>query len=726
MFESDTLVLPNCGRCNAVATAPLSHIFTIAHYSRSASESSSSVGDAPPPIHWLGRSNSDTPLQPRRLSSGAVDETVIEQRAQVTSLPDYQRGGSLPPFQRDDSLASHGDVNAVPNAGNIEAMKSLLEVLNEEPKGVSQTGRSQKMTRSDFVTIRPIAKGAFGSVYLVKRKSDGLLYAMKVLKKAHLKLKNEFLYIAAERTIMSSLNSPYVVKLHASFQSHNNLCLIMEYVPGGDVYSLLHSLGAIPPEMAMMYIAELILAVEYLHSHGIIHRDLKPDNMLVGADGHIKLTDFGLSRMGLSDKSSAVIGLKTPAPIKGTPGFKINFMTPKTAGDNSGRPLSTRSSIASPGQARFSPPPPFVLSGSAPARDFFTAAPSSSTALAMLSPPPGFRMHDGRISYVQLKNAVGSPSRTDALDSLNRYKWQGGSSASHAAIQPSLSPLSSAAVHLANPSRRSWGSIPLTAISPAVPAVGIASAGLSTPSAGGGGGPSLLGRRSAARLEPLFVGGEIGYVGGHGDKDLVGTPEYLAPEIWQGHSHGQQVDWWSVGVILYEMLVGVTPFAAESLNLLFDNCVFGKLEWGSDAEHVPLAARDLIQRLLEKRPELRLGARGASEIKEHEYFKDVNWGTLFETQPRFVPRLDSTTDTSYFAGQQERHPSFLAGTPANLGDSSDEGTRSTPSPYLPGGHPDGSLFGEESGGAEAETELLLKGFSFTKESFNESGACSCI
>jgi len=85
---------------------------------------------------------------------------------------------------------------------------------------------------------------------------------MKVLKKSHLKLKNEFMYIAAERTIMSSLNSPYVVKLHASFQSHHNLCLIMEYVPGGDVYSLLHSLGAIPPEMAIMYIAELVLAVE--------------------------------------------------------------------------------------------------------------------------------------------------------------------------------------------------------------------------------------------------------------------------------------------------------------------------------------------------------------------------------------------------------------------------------------------------------------------------------
>ena len=163
--------------------------------------------------------------------------------------------------------------------------------------------------------------------------------------------------------------------------------------------------------------------------------------------------------------------------------------------------------------------------------------------------------------------------------------------------------------------------------------------------AAGGGGVSLLGRRSAARPQPLFVGGEIGYVDGLGG-NLVGTPEYLAPEIWQGHSHGQEVDWWSVGVILYEMLVGVTPFAAESLSALYSNCVFGKLEWGPDADHVPPPARDLIQQLLIKRPEARLGARGAADIKAHEYFKGVKWDTLFQTQPRFVPRLDNATDTS--------------------------------------------------------------------------------
>jgi serine/threonine protein kinase len=300
------------------------------------------------------------------------------------------------------------------------------------------------------------------------------------------------------------------------------------------------------------------------------------------------------------------------------------------------------------------------------------------------------------------------------LDPLKKYAWQERGSSSTAHNQNISS--HDASMYM-KPSRSSVGSLP-SSLQSSGPSAVAASLGPATPS-----GASALPRRSAARPQPLFVGGEIGYVGGHGDVNLVGTPEYLAPEIWQGHSHGQEVDWWSVGVILYEMLVGVTPFAAESLSVLFDNCVFRKLEWGSDAEHVPAAARDLIERLLEKRPEARLGSRGANEIKNHEYFKDVNWETLLQTQPRFVPRLDSSIDTSYFAGQQERHPSFFAGDAAAIGDSSDEGTRSTPSPVsLANNRASDGIFGDGVERHSAERELL-KGFSFTKESFNESGGC---
>ena len=87
--------------------------------------------------------------------------------------------------------------------------------------------------------------------------------------------------------------------MYCSFETKKHLCMVMEYVEGGDCANLLKNMGPFPPDMAKFYFAETVLAVEYLHSFGIVHRDLKPDNLLITALGHIKLTDFGLSKMGL-------------------------------------------------------------------------------------------------------------------------------------------------------------------------------------------------------------------------------------------------------------------------------------------------------------------------------------------------------------------------------------------------------------------------------------------
>ena len=103
----------------------------------------------------------------------------------------------------------------------------------------------------------------------------------------------------AERDIMSFTDNPFVVSMHCSFESRKHLCMVMEYVEGGDCANLLKNIGPFPADMARFYFAETVLAVEYLHSFGIVHRDLKPDNLLITALGHIKLTDFGLSKMGL-------------------------------------------------------------------------------------------------------------------------------------------------------------------------------------------------------------------------------------------------------------------------------------------------------------------------------------------------------------------------------------------------------------------------------------------
>ena len=127
----------------------------------------------------------------------------------------------------------------------------------------------------DYEIVKPISKGAFGSVYLAKKKVTGDYFAIKVLKKADMIAKNQVTNIRAERMILTQLDSPYVVKLFYSFQSRNHLYLVMEYLNGGDCASLLKAVGCLDEKWARQYVAEMILGTEFLHSRGIVHRYLK-------------------------------------------------------------------------------------------------------------------------------------------------------------------------------------------------------------------------------------------------------------------------------------------------------------------------------------------------------------------------------------------------------------------------------------------------------------------
>ncbi|XP_021090127.1 serine/threonine-protein kinase greatwall isoform X3 [Mesocricetus auratus] len=150
----------------------------------------------------------------------------------------------------------------------------------------------------EFTIVKPISRGAFGKVYLGQK--GGKLYAVKVVKKADMINKNMTHQVQAERDALALSKSPFVVHLYYSLQSASNVYLVMEYLIGGDVKSLLHIYGYFDEDMAIKYICEVALALDYLHRHGIIHRDLKPDNMLISNEGHIKLTDFGLSKVTLN------------------------------------------------------------------------------------------------------------------------------------------------------------------------------------------------------------------------------------------------------------------------------------------------------------------------------------------------------------------------------------------------------------------------------------------
>lgn len=148
----------------------------------------------------------------------------------------------------------------------------------------------------DFTVISPISRGAFGVVHLARKKLTGEYFAIKTLKKSDMVQKNQVTNVKAERSIMiSTADSPYVAKLYFTFQSRDYLYLVMEFLNGGDVASLLHSVGCLSEDWACQYAAETVMAIESVHAQGVIHRDLKPANLLIDSKGHLKLSDFGLA-----------------------------------------------------------------------------------------------------------------------------------------------------------------------------------------------------------------------------------------------------------------------------------------------------------------------------------------------------------------------------------------------------------------------------------------------
>lgn len=150
----------------------------------------------------------------------------------------------------------------------------------------------------DYEMIKAISKGAFGSVFLARKRTTGAYFAIKVLKKADMIAKNQAPNVKSERSILTQLDSPFVVKLFSTFQTRNHIYLVMEYLNGGDCGALLKAVGTLDEDWARQYAREVVGGLEFLHAREIVHRDLKPENMLIDREGHVKLTDFGLSKSG--------------------------------------------------------------------------------------------------------------------------------------------------------------------------------------------------------------------------------------------------------------------------------------------------------------------------------------------------------------------------------------------------------------------------------------------
>ncbi|QDZ22986.1 serine/threonine-protein kinase [Chloropicon primus] len=279
----------------------------------------------------------------------------------------------------------------------------------------SSSGAPTKLGSKDFELLRVVGQGAFGKVFQVRLKRTDEIYAMKVLKKSQILEKDHIDYMRVEREILTSVNHPFIVTLYNTFQTSSKLYMVMEFINGGHLFFQLYDQGLFTEDIARFFAAEMVLAVGHLHSLGFVHRDMKPENVLLGADGHLKVTDFGLAKCNMTDE-------------------------PRT-------------------------------------------------------------------------------------------------------------------------------------------------------------------------------------------NSMCGTIEYMAPEVILGNGHGKTVDWWSIGILLYEMLVGLPPFRSKNKNTLKKKITRDKIKL---PKYLTSEAHSLIKALLQRDPSKRLGygPSGFEQIKKHPFFKTIHWKKL--------------------------------------------------------------------------------------------------
>ena len=338
-----------------------------------------------------------------------------------------------------------------------EKEKLKKNIYEKEIKKKRKT--QQKQTIYNYESLKIIGRGAFGEVHVCREIKTGKIYAIKKIKKETIELKNQLMHIRDEQLLMSKVKSPWIVELKSSFQEGDYLFLVMEFLAGGDLMSLLIKKDILTENEAKFYIAEIILAIESIHKLDCIHRDIKPDNILIGKNGHIKLSDFGLAKV--SEKL-----------------------------------------------------------------------------------------------YNNYNNGI---------NNINNIKDNQNEKMTH---------------------KKNYS--------------------------------------------------------------CVGTAYYVAPEVLNKSGYNSEIDWWSVGVIFYEMLFGYAPFASKETKQV----CYKVLHWENFLKFpnkikISKQAEDLIRKLINYNT-IRLGKNGADEIKKHDFFKNFDWDNILNMTPPFIPNLKSEFDVKYF------------------------------------------------------------------------------
>lgn len=293
----------------------------------------------------------------------------------------------------------------------------------------------QKVGIGDFELMKVLGRGAFGKVMQVRKKDDGQVYAMKILKKAAILARNQVEHTKAERKILQALQHPFLMTLRFAFQSKEKLYLVLDYFQGGELFYHLKTKRRFREDVARLYVAEIAMAFGHLHSKDVIYRDLKPENILLDDGGHVCLTDFGLAKEMPQD------------------------------------------------------------------------------------------------------------TKTDTF---------------------------------------------------------------------------------------------------------CGTPEYLAPEIIQGSGHDKAVDWWSLGILLYELTVGIPPFYSPNVNDMYNKIQHGNLRF---PPFLSDPCKALIIALLAREPAERLGSKDDfNDLKPHPFFAELDWDEVYakKVDAPFKPKVKGIEDTSNF------------------------------------------------------------------------------
>lgn len=539
-------------------------------------------------------------LKPRSLHH-SQDVVVSPEPSPMLSHSEFSSPAPILHHRRQSSAALSEFPNRHPPSPRMNA-------VNPPP-----LARAVPPSIKDFEIIKPISKGAFGSVYLSKKKSTGEYFAIKVLKKADMVAKNQVTNVKAERAIMMwQGESDFVAKLYWTFSSKDYLYLVMEYLNGGDCASLIKVLGGLPEEWVKKYLGEVILGVEHLHSRGIIHRDLKPDNLLIDQKGHLKLTDFGLSRMGLIGRQKRALNSgsseQTPDLLKSGPFARSTSIASSRSASldlhaNHQSPAATPQITPSDAGNGVGQPSYFNLSTAQDPRRISGHRSNSSGSETLTHMMGNFTLNDAVSTHSrQSQSSIKSPhDDTSEVDS---------------AASPDLPSLQHTNSTHSQSSEMHKNTPPSSMMPPPM-----------------------------ALFDPEDT-----------NRRFVGTPDYLAPETIKGERQDETSDWWSVGCIMFEFLYGFPPFHADEAEHVFENILARRITWPDDSDYdVSDEAKDLINKLLCMDPQERLGsnreekhASGGEEIRSHAWFEGVKWDTLLEDEAQFVPQPENPEDTEYF------------------------------------------------------------------------------